>query len=147
MGVVGAMYGAEGGSGDPTISRRNRRKSGMISRSAMDDGWMVVDCYNYIVHVQNAVTRRHLNLESLWSNDPNSEGHKLRRVDGDDDDAVDAYVNANPIPEEYANQMHLHTDAFAGQAAASVFARKKRAERWSPPTTAKKKSRGRRYKR
>lgn len=77
VGVVGAMYGVEG------------------SDDKMDT-WRVVDGYNYIVHIFDADTRRHLNLEALWSGrDP------VLRVDFNDDDAVDDYVAAHPVPKGY----------------------------------------------
>jgi ribosomal silencing factor RsfS len=78
VGVVGAQFGAEG-SADKT------------------DTWRVVDCFNYIVHILDANTRRHLNLEALWSGKDAS-----LRVRFDDDDAMDDYVAANPVPEGYS---------------------------------------------
>jgi ribosomal silencing factor RsfS len=77
VGVVGAQFGAEGS--DDKF-----------------DTWRVVDCSNYIVHILDASTRRHLNLEALWSGRDAS-----LRVNYDDDDAMDNYVAANPVPKGY----------------------------------------------
>lgn len=77
MGVVGAVYGAEGS--DDKL-----------------DTWRVVDCSNYVVHIMDADTRKYLNLEALWSgNDP------ALLVNVNDEDAMDDYVAANPVPEGY----------------------------------------------
>lgn len=77
VGVVGAMFGAEGS--DDKF-----------------DTWRVVDCSNYIVHILDASTRRHLNLEALWSGRDAS-----LRVNPNDEEAMDDYVAANPVPEGY----------------------------------------------
>lgn len=77
VGVVGAQFGAEGS--DDKL-----------------DPWRVVDCSNYIVHILDASTRRHLNLEALWSGRDAS-----LRVSFDDEVAMDNYVAANPVPEGY----------------------------------------------
>ena len=106
--VVGAKYGSEGGE-DPTMSSYARRKRRIGRGKKTDDGWMAVDCQNYIVHVQDDVTRRSLDLEGLWS--PGSEqGNILRGLDPKDEDAVDDYVAANPVPEEYVESMKMSTD-------------------------------------
>ena len=77
VGVVGARLGAEGS--DDKF-----------------DTWRVVDCSNYIVHIFDANTRKYLNLEALWSGRDES-----LRVNINDEDAMDAYVAANPVPEGY----------------------------------------------
>ena len=101
-GVIGAQLGSEGGE-NTTISSRARKKR-MLGGKKIDDGWMSVDCRNYIVHVQDELTRRNLNLEALWT--PGSEeGKHLRRLDPKDEDAVDDYVANNPIPDEYTESM------------------------------------------
>lgn len=108
-GIVGAMKGVEGGtdifSNKP--SRARASKNGITNTSARtDDDWMVVDCGNIHVHILEEATRKCINIESLWDlSDPNSEGSKLRRVDGDNDDEVDTYVAENPVPEEYSARM------------------------------------------
>lgn len=77
-GVIGARFGAEGS--DDKL-----------------DTWRVVDCSNYIVHIMEANTRKHLNLELLWSGkDP------AWLVNVNDEDAMDEYVAANPVPEGYS---------------------------------------------
>jgi len=109
-GVVGAKYGSEGGE-DPTMSAYARRKRRIGRGKKTDDGWMSVDCRNFIVHVQDDVTRRSVDLEGLWS--PGSEKAKLlRRLDPKDEDAVDEFVAANPIPEEYMESMQMSGDFF-----------------------------------
>lgn len=89
-GIVGAMQGAEGGqdifSNKPSRNRASRNGQTNLS-SKVDDDWMVVDCGNIHVHILESVTRKCLNIESLWDlNNPNSEGSKLRRINYDNDD-------------------------------------------------------------
>eukprot|EP00977_Amphora_coffeiformis_P013557 scaffold3586_cov164-Amphora_coffeaeformis.AAC.8 len=58
--------------------------------------WMVVDCHNYIVHILEEQMRQALNLEDVWSGkDP------LHRVNWKDEDAVDDYVTAYPVPDNF----------------------------------------------
>lgn len=77
VGVIGAQLGAEGKE-DP------------------DSKWLVVDCMNYIVHLQDEETRETLKLEDLWAG---KDGlHKLNALDDDD---VEDYVAANPVPSNY----------------------------------------------
>jgi len=78
VGVVGARFGAEGS--DDKF-----------------ETWRVVDCSNYIVHILDANTRKYLNLEALWSGKDAS-----LRINLNDEDAIDAYVAANPVPEGYS---------------------------------------------
>jgi ribosomal silencing factor RsfS len=76
--VIGAMLGIDGNMNDP------------------NENWFVVDCGNYIVHIQDAITRTAVNLEGLWSGkDP------IRKVDCTDDNAIDEYVARYPVPKEY----------------------------------------------
>jgi len=82
-GVVGAQTGPEGSS----ASRDHEYR---------DQTWYVVDCGNYVVHVLESETRKHLQLERLWSGRDD-----LRSVNLLDDDAVDGYVLANPVPDGY----------------------------------------------
>mmetsp|Transcript_4434 Transcript_4434/g.9309 ORF Transcript_4434/g.9309 Transcript_4434/m.9309 type:complete len:105 (+) Transcript_4434:3-317(+) len=58
---------------------------------------MVVDCYNFMVNIQMEVTRKHLNLEALWSGQD-----AVHRINTADEEQVDAYLDRYPIPEEYA---------------------------------------------
>jgi ribosome-associated protein len=83
MGVIGADSGAEG----------------------YDcDDWIVVDCRNYTVHLQDEITRKHIALEKHWSPE---EVSKRRRnpIDSNDEDAIDDFVRDNPIPDEYARTL------------------------------------------
>jgi ribosomal silencing factor RsfS len=74
FGVIGAELGPEG-SDDP------------------DETWLVVDCENYVVHLLDETTRRALNLEALWTG---KDG--LHRLNALDEEAVEDYVAANPVP-------------------------------------------------
>ena len=118
-GVVGAVLGPEGGGGG-------------------EDGWVVVDCGNWIVHLQDEASRRHLDLEGLWGG--GEAGRALRAVDLGDDDAVDEYCAANPVPDGYARD-GLRRAAGAGL---PDFGRRGRGERWNPGKKMKKGRRGRR---
>lgn len=82
MGVVAACLGAEGS--DDKF-----------------DTWRVVDCSNYIVHILDADTRKYLNLEALWSGKDSS-----LHVNINDEDEMDEYVAANPVPEGYSPNTH-----------------------------------------
>jgi ribosomal silencing factor RsfS len=76
--VLGAESGPDGNLNDP------------------NENWYVVDCGNYIVHIQDAVTREAVNLAALWSGkDP------LRKVNVADEEAVDDYVAQYPAPAAY----------------------------------------------
>jgi ribosomal silencing factor RsfS len=77
VGVLGAEIGPEGN--DDT-----------------SETWMVVDCMNYVVHFQDEKTRKALDLEGLWSGKD-----KLHRLNTLDENAVDAYVADNPVPDNY----------------------------------------------
>jgi len=79
VGVVGAREGPNGDKKDPM------------------EHWMVVDCYNFMVNIQMEVTRKHLNLEALWSGQD-----AVHRINTADEEQVDAYLDRYPIPEEYA---------------------------------------------
>jgi ribosomal silencing factor RsfS len=76
--VLGAESGPDGNLNDP------------------NENWYVVDCGNFIVHIQDAVTREAVNLSALWSGkDP------LRKVNASDEEAVDDYVARYPAPAAY----------------------------------------------
>jgi ribosomal silencing factor RsfS len=77
MGVVGAELGVEGAD-DPT------------------ETWLVVDAGTYVIHLQDARTRKAVNLEALWFGTD-----KLRRVNAHDEEAVETYIAENPVPEDY----------------------------------------------
>lgn len=130
-GVLGAMLGPEGGE-DIGTSRRNRRKLGGLAGRSVDDGWMLVDCGNYVVHLQDEATRRDINLESLWQGE---EGKKLRSVNMADDDSVDDYVAANPVPDDYARSTVMQSADF-------VLPNLGKSDRWKPIKKVEKKRRG-----
>mmetsp|Transcript_8442 Transcript_8442/g.18184 ORF Transcript_8442/g.18184 Transcript_8442/m.18184 type:complete len:568 (-) Transcript_8442:949-2652(-) len=137
LGVVGAQLGAEGGE-DIGTTRRNQRRSGGIANSRLDDGWMLVDCGNYVVHLQDETTRRDIDLEGLWAGE---EGRKLRSIDISNEDEVDDYVANNPVPDEYARTTLMQS---ASDFALPNFSRKGRGERWNPVNKVAKKKKGRR---
>ena len=77
--VVGAELGVDGNQDDP------------------NENWYVVDCGNYVVHIQDTKTRTAVNLAALWSGrDP------IRTVDCTSDEAVDDYVSRYPVPHNYS---------------------------------------------
>lgn len=146
-GVIGAKFGAEGGE-DPTMSSYARRKRRIGRGKNLDDGWMSVDCRNYIVHVQDDVTRRSVDLEGLWS--PGSkEGRLLRRIDPKDEDAVDDYVASNPIPEAYADSMKITGEFFGTDGGRGGYARSSKSKkdivsgRYTPTNNQKRKAKNR----
>eukprot|EP00546_Thalassionema_frauenfeldii_P012626 CAMPEP_0178910178 /NCGR_PEP_ID=MMETSP0786-20121207/8949_1 /TAXON_ID=186022 /ORGANISM="Thalassionema frauenfeldii, Strain CCMP 1798" /LENGTH=269 /DNA_ID=CAMNT_0020582393 /DNA_START=41 /DNA_END=847 /DNA_ORIENTATION=- len=78
-GVEGALNGADGNGGN-------------------NETWLAVDCDNFIVHIMLEDTRRHLNIEPLWSG---ADG--FFELNASDENAVDDYVARNPIPEDYGS--------------------------------------------
>jgi ribosomal silencing factor RsfS len=115
--VLGALHGIEGGQ-DIFSNKRSRNRArklgggGPGSSGKMDDDWIVIDCDNIHVHILDDVTRKCLNIESLWDlSNPNSEGSKLRRINLSDDDAMDEYVTQNPIPDEYAIKLFNYSSS------------------------------------
>lgn len=85
MGVVGAEKGCEG-------------------RNCND--WIVVDCQNIVVHLQDELTRKHVALEKIWGG---SETKAMTTLNVDSDEELDNYINANPVPDEYAGKLSLET--------------------------------------
>jgi ribosomal silencing factor RsfS len=79
--VLGAQLGPEGNSDNK------------------DEGWLVVDCRNYIVHLQDEATRDAVNLQAIWSG---TDG--LHRLNMADENAVDDYIARNPVPETYGSR-------------------------------------------
>jgi len=141
-GVIGAKYGPEGGNAE--MSAKKRRKMGHTKRGKRaGDAWMVVDCLNYLVHVQDNVTRRSIDLEGLWS--PGERGHPgrdLRRINAGDEDQVDEYVAANPIPDEYAESLITMGENFWSDGSGrGGFGNRslKTSARWTPVGQKKKK--------
>ena len=140
-GVVGAKYGAEGGE-DSTMSKYARKKRSLGRGKKMDDGWMSVDCRNYIVHVQDSVTRSSIDLEGLWS--PNSsEAKRLLEVNPLDDDSVDDYVAENPIPDEYIESMKVTGSFWTGDSRGGYARNKKASNRYTPASNQRKKAKNR----
>lgn len=89
---------------DTLVRQMRRRKLEEVDVLAAQQGpegdeasqWMVVDCRNFVVHIFEEKIRQALNLDDVWSGkDP------LHSVDFHDEDAVDAYVEAHPVPGMY----------------------------------------------
>jgi ribosomal silencing factor RsfS len=85
------------------MRRRKLQEVGVLGAELGPEGnddasetWMVVDCMNYIVHFQDEKTRKALDLEGLWSGKD-----KLHKLNTMDEDACDAYVAENPVPDDY----------------------------------------------
>jgi Ribosomal silencing factor during starvation len=89
--VLGASMGIDGDPADP------------------NESWLAVCCHNFIVHVQSSVTRKAINLESLWT-----DQEELHLVDLTDEDAVDEYVRENQVPDEYISQF-VNRNAFGAE--------------------------------
>jgi ribosomal silencing factor RsfS len=60
------------------------------------DDWVVVDAHNYVIHLQDEETREHVKLEKLWSGED-----AMWSLDLSDEEAVDRYVDNNPVPAGY----------------------------------------------
>jgi len=104
-GVVGAMYGVEGGDNEVSSSYRHR-KTGGRGLNSKDDGWMIVDCRNFAIHIQDEITRKSIDLEALWSpGERGKEGRRLRQVSSINDEQTDDYVSQTPIPDDYTNSL------------------------------------------
>ena len=144
-GIIGAMFGSEGG--EDTSSMRRRR--GLPKR--MDDGWIAVDCGNYIVHVQNEITRDSIDLEGLWSpGERGKAGRELRKVNPNDEEAVDEYVANNPVPDEYSKSLIDISGDFWGdgqmRGGLGLIGNNtgKKSGRWTPISNEKRKFKNRR---
>lgn len=139
--VIGALYGSEGG--QDTSSRKQRR--GMPKK--MDDGWMCVDCGNFIVHVQDDINRRSIDLEGLWSpGERGKEGRALRNLDVNDEDAVDEYIANNPIPSEYSESLiNISGDFWGDRQNLGRIGNivKGKSGRWTPNTNEKRRPKNR----
>jgi len=93
MGVIGAEKGCEG-------------------RDC--DDWIVVDCQNIVIHLQDEFTRKHIALEKLWGESANRASKtdkSLFHVDMNDEDAIDDFIKVNPIPDEYAAKLRAENAA------------------------------------
>lgn len=144
-GVVGAKYGSEGGE-DLTMSSHARRKRNIGRGKKTDDGWISVDCRNYIVHVQDELTRQSIDLEGLWK--PGSEQAKLlRKIDLRSEDAIDDFVASNPVPEEYIESMRMHGDFWGadgrGGYGMATRASAKKSGRFTPQSNQRRKAKNR----
>ena len=144
-GIVGALYGSEGG--EDTSSMRRRR--GLPKR--MDDGWIAVDCGNYIVHVQDEITRDSIDLEGLWSpGERGKAGRELRKVNPNDEETVDEYVANNPVPDGYSKSLvDLSGDFWGDGQMRGGFGQignnpGKKSGRWTPVSNEKRKFKNRR---
>jgi ribosomal silencing factor RsfS len=92
-----------------------------------EDSWVVVDARNYVIHLQEEQTRRALNLEKLWS------GHDgLYDLDLNDEDAVDRYVEENPVPDAYTFPKFDWTDRIKSLQRARFTATRKTSTRRKP---------------
>lgn len=67
--------------------------------SRHNDGWRIVDCCNYIVHVLDDMTRKSVDLESLWG-DPRQE---VRNMDNDVE--LDTFVEDHPVSDQYHDKV------------------------------------------
>lgn len=151
MGVIGARYGAEGGR-DTTTSPHGRKKMKQIQQGKrQDDGWLAIDCRNYIVHIQDEVTRRTVDLEGLWSpGERGKAGRDIRNLDGNDEDAVEDFVAANPVPDEYiAKTMEFSQDFWSdhGSRGGLGGGSERKNARWTPISNQKKKKKNSRKRR
>ena len=149
-GVIGAMYGREGGEKKRRIKKNRIGRSDAISSNG-DDGWVTVDCRNYILHVQDEVTRKAIDLEGLWSGEA---GEVLRRVDCADEEIVDDYVAENPIPEEYMDSLIHYSRNYwsegrmrGGLGFLSDHQKKKGGGRWDAPSNQKRRGKKKRRRR
>mmetsp|Transcript_27855 Transcript_27855/g.41113 ORF Transcript_27855/g.41113 Transcript_27855/m.41113 type:complete len:376 (-) Transcript_27855:706-1833(-) len=122
MGVIGAEKGCEG-------------------RDC--DDWIVVDCQNIVIHLQDEFTRKHIALEKLWGESANGASKTdkfLFHVDMNDEDAIDDFIKVNPITDEYAAK-------FRDENAASINLNKNNFRlRISPTKKSRRKERNKRKK-
>jgi ribosomal silencing factor RsfS len=94
------------------LRRRNLQNYGVIGAEqgyegsdANDETWFVVDCGNYVVHLLDDKTRKALRLEDLWTG-----RDRLARVNWMDEESVEAYVEANPVPDDYGSPRSAFED-------------------------------------
>ena len=121
--VVGAQLGVEG------------------NETSDNNDWLVVDCRNYVVHLQTPGMRSAVNLQALWTGDD-----PLYKLDSYDEDAVDEYVAKHPTPLEYdtdASSTLSFVQSFDSRLRALQKNRRKEAPRVVLPKKRKQKSRRR----
>ena len=141
-GIIGALYGSEGGEDTTTSWKKRRGKP-----KKMDDGWIAIDCGNFIVHVQDEMTRNSIDLEGLWSpGERGRAGKELRTIDISNDDAIEDYVANNPVPKEYTESLINTSGDFWGEG----YSRgglgniaKPKSGRWTPTSNEKRKYKNR----
>ena len=122
-GVVGAMHGAEGGDNEGSSTYRQRKTGRGFNK---EDGWMIVDCRNYVVHIQDEMTRTSIDLEALWSpGERGKEGRLLRQVSSLNDEQADEYVAKTPIPEEYTKSLMAFSAEIQGFMSNTALKQKK----------------------
>jgi ribosomal silencing factor RsfS len=87
------------------MRRRNLQNHGVLGAQEGPEGsdspnetWFVVDCGNFIVHIQDEKTRKATRLQELWSGKDGM--HKLNLQD---EDAVEDWIAANPVPKDYGD--------------------------------------------
>jgi len=68
-----------------------------------DDDWLLVDCYNCVVHFMLVKTRTSLELEKHWSMDerPSMPARAGRVGLRDYEDAYEILLEQHPIPDDY----------------------------------------------
>jgi len=94
---------------------KNMRKAGISGTPSLRETWRVVDCGNFIVHIQDEVTRRSLRLDDLWSGkDP------IWKLDWTNEDKVDEYVAKFPVPTEY-EQLNASLDVSSSSGGANLY--------------------------
>lgn len=76
------------------------------------DDWQLIDCYSFLVHVMLPDTRKHLDLESHWTQStrpclPYTDNEK------DYDEAMNRLLDAYPLPLEYQKRVFGDDDADA----------------------------------
>lgn len=92
--VPGAMTGPEGDQFSAGSDQDNN-----------NTGWVVVDCHNYVVHFQDERTRDHIDLVGLWTGTD-----ELHSIDPSNEDAVEDYVAAHPVPADFGGSDYHFDD-------------------------------------
>jgi hypothetical protein len=72
-------------------SRRSKNDKAVRKHTTKEETWRILDCIDYVVHIQDEATRNHFRLEYLWSGeDP------LWKLNLQDEASVDEYVANHP---------------------------------------------------
>ena len=70
------------------------------------DDWVLVDCYDSVVHLMIPIARRAFNLEDFWAEGkPKSMGLPLNLAPKEYDAAFEKFLEENPVPEDYYNHV------------------------------------------